>query len=737
MLSQLVALGVIAYLPGAVIFRAPFAERERRAALGAEERAFWGIFISLALSSTVALGLAAAEQYTFERLLAVNLAVSVLVTLLARGRLRLGAEAPRPKLTGLAPLVLIALGCWLYFPTSEYIIGGKDPGVYVNEGIQIAQRGALVTHDAQVESLPPNSRDLFISRRDNEAYYGIRFMGYFVTDPSAGTVVAQFPHLYPVWIAIGYGVDGLTGARRVVGVWSLLGVLALYFLGRRAVGALPAFAGSLLLTVHVAQVWFSRYPNSELVLQAMLLAALLAFARSHVDEDHFFGPVAATLLGLALFVRLPAVLAWAAVGGAFLSGVYVGRRPLIGFVAPAVIWIGFATWYFVTILAPYAEQPIGFVRNLRTIHLVALGASGAAIVALLTAARSAPVRVQVRRLLPVAIATVVVLAAAYAYFLRAPGGRLAVHDAFALRTYAAFYLSPYGLVAALIGFVLLVRRSFWQNPALILTVSAFALFFFYKIRVVPEHFWMARRFLPVILPASTMLIATAAFWGLETNWPRAPRARLRLAARAFIGVAFIGLLGQQYVAASHPVLSHVEYAGVIPKLEELAEQFDDEDLVIVESRAASDLHVLALPLAYIYARNVFVLSESRPDKLAFLEYLTWARTQYREIYFLGGGGTDLLSPSLAVTPVGSDRFQVPEYASTLNAYPGAVGRKEFDFGIYRFGGDLETTGSFTLDLGRMDDLHVVDFHAKERSDSDVTFRWSRDESRIVILNTSP
>ncbi|MDP6609699.1 MAG: hypothetical protein QF463_11585, partial [Vicinamibacterales bacterium] len=46
-------------------------------------------------------------------------------------------------------------------------------------------------------------------------------------------------------------------------------------------------------------------------------------------------------------------------------------------------------------------------------------------------------------------------------------------------------------------------------------------------------------------------------------------------------------------------------------------------------------------------------------------------------------------------------------------------------------------GSFTLDLGRMDDLHVVDFHAKERSDSDVTFRWSRDESRIVILNTSP
>ncbi|MDP6579011.1 MAG: glycosyltransferase family 39 protein [Vicinamibacterales bacterium] len=736
MLYQLVALGVIAYLPGAVIFRAPFADRARRAALSAEERGFWGVFISLALSSTIALGLAAAEQYSFERLLAANLAVTLVVALLAHGRLRLGAGTPGPTIGVLAPIALVVLGWWLYFPPAEYIIGGKDPGVYMNEGIQIAQRGTLVTHDPQVESLPPNSRDLFIPRRDNEAYYGLRFMGYFVTDPSAGTVVAQFPHLYPVWIAIGYGVDGLTGARRAVGVWSLLGVLALYFLGRRAVGALPAFAGSLLLAVNVAQVWFSRYPNSELVLQAMLLAALLAFARSHVDEDRFFGPLAATLLGLSLFVRFPAVLAWAAIGGAYLAGVYVGRRPRIGFVAPAVIWIGLATWYFVSILSPYTEQPIGFVLNLRTEHLVLLGAGGAGVVSLLAAARSEALRIQIRRWLPVAVGAVVVLAAAYAYFLRAPGGRLAAHDAFALRTYAAYYLSPYGLVAALLGFVLLVRRSFWQNPAFILTISAFSLFFFYKIRVVPEHFWMARRFLPIILPASTLLIATAAFWRIETPWPSAPRARLRLAGRALIGVVFVGLLGQQYLTASRAVMSHIEYAGVIPKLEELAARFDDEDLLIVESRAASDLHVLALPLAYTYARNVLVLSESRPDRVAFGEYLTWARTQYREIYFMGGGGTDLLSPSMTIEPIGSDRFQVPEYESLWNTYPGAVSRKEFDYGIYRFGGSLGADGTFALDLGTMDDLHVVDFHAKERSASDVTFRWSRDESHVVILNTS-
>ena len=743
MLYQLFALGVIAYLPGAVIFRLPIADRWRRSSLPAEERCFWAVFISLSLSSTIALGLAAVEQYSFERLLTANTILSLVSVLLARGRLRLIAEAPRPGLTVLAPLALIALGAWLYFPTSEYIIGGRDPGVYVNEGIQIAQRGALVTRDPQVASLPPTSRDLFIPRDDNDTYYGLRFMGYFVTEPASGKVVAQFPHLYPAWVSIGYGLNGLTGARQVIGIWAILGLLALYFVGARAVGTLPALTGSALLAIHVTQVWFSRYPNSELVLQATLLAALLAFARVHIDGDRFFGPLAATLLGLSLFARLPAILAWVAVCGACLAGAADGRRLHSSFVGPAILWLGLATWYFVAVLAPYTAQPIGFVQNLQTVHILLL-ALGATVGVLLTVAiRSETGRRQIRRWLPVVVTSGVILAATYAYFLRTPGGRLAPHDAFALRTYAAYYLTPYGLIAALLGFALLVRRSFWLNSALILSFVTFSFFFFYKIRIVPEHFWMTRRFLPIILPMSMLLITTAAFWGVGSGWPRALRKRITLVGRVVIGLAFVGLLSRQYLAASRPLLNHIEYEGVISKLEELAGQFGDRDLVIVESRAASDLHVLALPLAYIYGRNVLVFSESKPNRTAFLEFLTWARTQYQHIFFLGGGRTDLLSFA-TVKPVGSERFQIPEYQSLLNAYPRTVNQKEFDFGVYQFDETIGVPGPFSLDVGTMDDLHVVEFHSKERSSllggtpqsgEQLTFRWSREKSRIAILNT--
>ena len=47
MLITIASLIAIAYLPGAVIFRLPLADRSKRAALPWEEREFWGIMLSV------------------------------------------------------------------------------------------------------------------------------------------------------------------------------------------------------------------------------------------------------------------------------------------------------------------------------------------------------------------------------------------------------------------------------------------------------------------------------------------------------------------------------------------------------------------------------------------------------------------------------------------------------------------------------------------------------------------
>jgi hypothetical protein len=732
-LLSLLQLILIAWLPGALIFRLPWLDRERRAALDAEERLFWAALLSLAVSLSVVLLLAAVQRYSFERLLLADLAIAALAAVLSRGRLWLGRPARPPGLTAIIPVALVLLGVWRFFPPSEYVMGGKDPGVYMNEGIQIAQQGALVVRDPVVASVPPFARDLFFPSHERREYYGIRFMGFFVQDPSAGTVIGQFPHLFPASIAIGYGLDGLTGARRAVGVWAILGLLAVYFTGVRLVRRTAAAAACALLALHVIEVWFARYPNAEVVMQALLFAALLANARAHVDGDRFFAPVAATLLGLLLFLRFDAVLGIAGVLAGHVLATFNGQRPRTAFVAVFAVWAALAAPYLLGPMRAYVYFPIVFLSNFPWWQYVLLGVAGAAGAGAIAFGSRVPgLAARVIKWTPAVVIVALWALALYALFLRRPVGKLAPHDAYALWTFTNFYLTLPALVAALVGFALVARRAFWRDPALMATVTIFCCFFFFKIRVVPDHFWAARRFLPVILPAALLFAAAAAVSGERGGWNRAG------AVRSLIGVVFLSMLALHYGRASRPLMNHVEYAGVIQKLEGLAGTVGDDDLVVAESRdSGSDVHVLALPLAYIYARNVLVLNAARPDKTAFAGFLEWARTRYRRVLFIGGGGTDLLSHRYGVQAIASERFQVPEYDSPLNAYPRFVRRKEFDYGLYAFTRpEPRDVSWFDLDVGIRDDLHVLRFHAKEETEGR-TFRWTHATSYVAVTVLRP
>src|SRR5688500_4323287 len=200
------------------------------------------------------------------------------------------------------------------------------------------------------------------------------------------------------------------------------------------------------------------------------------------------------------------------------------------------------------------------------------------------------------------------------------------------------------------------------------------------------------------------------------------------------------LIAVAFWHASDPVRRHIEYAGLIPKMEALAGRFGDRDLLVVEGRdAGSDVHVLAMPLAYIYARNVLVLDSPVPAKRSFEGFVGWARSQYDNVWFLGGGGTDLLTAGVTAEPVASEGFQVPEYASVVNAYPEASRMKEFDYGIYRLlPAPPGATGPVRLEIGVKDDVNVVRVHAKERqADTGLTVRWTRGLSYVLLQGLSP
>ena len=143
----------------------------------------------------------------------------------------------------------------------------------------------------------------------------------------------------------------------------------------------------------------------------------------------------------------------------------------------------------------------------------------------------------------------------------------------------------------------------------------------------------------------------------------------RCAAR--IGVVFVALLAVQYARAARPVLRPRRVRRHHPAAR--AARRDDRRRRPADRRVArrrSDTHVLALPLAYIYARNVLVLARARPDKAAFAAFLDWARTRYARVLFMGGGGTDLLSHRWGVAPLAERTLPGARVrVAASNAYP--------------------------------------------------------------------
>ena len=735
MFRIVLSLALVAYLPGALIFRLPVADRGRRAALSAEERLFWHVMLSIGWSLATVLVLAALSQYRFERLLIGNAIISGLIAVAGNVKLLYRGQASRPTVAALLPVVLIALAAWRFFPPSEYVIGGKDPGTYVNEGVQIAQRGGLIIEDPVVSSVPPASRDLFFPWHKSPFYFSLRFMGFFVQNPAEGDVIGQFPHLFPASIALAYELDGLSGARSVVGLWAILGLVAVYLVGQRLAGTAAGAVAAGLLAINVIQVWFARYPNTEMVMQALLFASLLAFARATEGQAGFFGTVAGALLGLLLFLRYDVVLAMAAFGIA--ASLLPATRQRVGtaFFAALAVTASAGLWYLANPMIAYAAYPLGFTRDQGGWWLI--GATGIVLLGCHAALGRDRVRSIVHRYLPAAAAIALVGLAVYAYFFRAEGGRTALHDAMAFRTFA-WYVTPWVLGAMVACAAWLVWSRFWYDPAFFVTFATFSVFFFYKTRIAPEHFWASRRFLAMILPGALVVLAAGTTDAAErfAAWlgPRVRPATARWIPTLALAT-LVPIVATTFWRASAPVRGHVEYRGLVPELERLAGHVGDRDLLLVESRdAGSDLHMLALPLAYIYAKNVLVLDSVVPVKHSLENFLAWAHTTYENVLFLGGGGTDLLSRRLTVSPVANAAFHVPEYETAMNAYPRGAHRKDFEFGLYRVTfSEPRPNAPIDIAVGRDDDLHVVRFHARERDHNGQSFRWTGAQSFVVLL----
>jgi hypothetical protein len=489
-------------------------------------------------------------------------------------------------------------------------------------------------------------------------------------------------------------------------------------------GRWAAFLGCVLLILNVAETWYARYPNTEVVMQVLLFAGLLAYSYGEEGDGRFFAGVAGIACALLMFLRFESVVVLGGFAAACtLRWILDRRAPRLAFVLTAVAGFVLALFYYVGPLKAYFWI---YKVNMPPMPM----AIAAAAVALGLAAAAGTQRrwlaPPLKTYLPMGLAVLVAGLAVYALFFREPVGRLADHDAYALRMFRERYVFWPALIAAIAGFAVVARRQFWRQPAFFVLFATFAVFVFRKINIVPEHFWLARRFLPMVLPG-LCLLAAGALVGVSASG-ETHRVGRRVAGT--LGVLF---MAWQFWTAAAPVAAHVEYRGAIRAVEQLAARVTDRDLVLFESRnAGSDVHVLAVPLAYAFGKQVLMLEEARPDRARFETFLQQALQKYERVLFVASIGTDLLSQRVSGEPIAAGPLMLPEYATApFNSFPDGPRMKDLGYNLYQLSlGDVERRG-FTLDVGTMDDLNVVRFYARETTEGR-SVRWTGPQSFIAV-----
>jgi hypothetical protein len=277
-----------------------------------------------------------------------------------------GAGRPGVPAAAVAAAVLIAagFGVWQAAFRSAPVFAASDPGVYLQYGYWIAEHGTvrIPASPAAFGGMP-----------------GLDFAttGYLVTGTSV--TPAYLPGL-PLVLAAGTWLGGLGGALLMPAVLGGCALLSFGGLVGRLCGAWWAVAGELVLAVCLPEVYTTRTPFSEPLVQVLLFGGLCLFADALVVRRRGFGGgsgdglVLAGLGGFALGLTVLASAASLAIllpAFPFLALLFAARRPQAGpFGAGLILGLGTGLAAALVLARPYLST---LSPQLRLIGLCAAG----------------------------------------------------------------------------------------------------------------------------------------------------------------------------------------------------------------------------------------------------------------------------------------------------------------------------------------------------------------------------
>lgn len=537
-------------------------------------------------------------------------------------------------------LLAVLIGAaFLRFPAANYLAGGQDQGVYINMANHFAETGEVFVHDKLPELLRGNSRlqEFYdkhslsgLHQRDHIPFARELLPGLYFQPEDSSIFVPQFYHLHPLWMAISNLIFGASNTAFVLLPFSLLAILSVYLLANTlARSSVVGLMSAALLAANPAHSYFAKFPVSETIAGAFVLAAFYFFAKSR-ERDAYYLTFSALAFGAAFFTRISGFMILCCLIPALAIRICQlrdsRRSRLLQFSWALVGLYGWSFFHGLAYSFPYSRHI--YFENLKiTGDIYYAGSIFLLCCSLIPAAafslsrwNAKPLR-QIwislaRRRNYLAFAALVLLTAAAAY----KGYQLGFTDTYASHPYFGKrwrlaakgfdslyrfnpvvllrFLTPLGGLFFFVGFYCFLKRSFFSRALMLVSALMLTLLSFHILRnfVAGNYYYYTRYLCSELLPLAVICSAFG-FWITVRRLPRAAKTLL----------TFL-FLGFTLVPSTVRALGHVGSAdmeGFYDSMSGLNRLMPEEAVVILDRRGMP-YETIALPLILSFQRPVII-----------------------------------------------------------------------------------------------------------------------------------
>lgn len=256
---------------------------------------------------------------------------------------------PTPLPVRILIVTFLCAAAVLYARPAESFFLVDDSAVYTIGGVLLARTGSLVARPEVFWKTTEDFVHQFMAI-DPFLMTSRHFGPFYQWTANQTSIEVGFLPLPKVWIALAAWLSGPGYATWATPLFGVLGLAALYVLIRRLLSWQAGVASIVLLGLSLPQVWFARYPLSEVYTQFFLLTGLYlaVLARQNAMDFHLSRQLAlwsALSLAALTVVRFEAALFLVVITAFLLVGWRRVTPNLTAFVRPWLLTLAVTTLY--------------------------------------------------------------------------------------------------------------------------------------------------------------------------------------------------------------------------------------------------------------------------------------------------------------------------------------------------------------------------------------------------------